>query len=192
LFIVFILPDAQAHATILDNGNLSHQKSSPITPLLPPVSVAEVSQLFEFEITLLQHPQQTSSLHPGVDQSGKIHIADYMLSNPSGLLQTSSSPVQYSSTMTAPNISPLASTSATIKDNKTPLFDITSPSDMHQRHSSALPTHNLPSYKENHLLSAPACSIGPIQDTVLIALTEPFLMAWCQDVNQASHALECL
>jgi len=187
----FILLDPQSYHRILDTTNSPDQMSSVMTPLLPPVDFFETHTVSQFayvpKVGIPFH-QQTSSPQSTFDDDNwrntESNINDYMHSNSSGSLRDSS-PAQYSSTMVTPNTSPLS-----MSGTATKLETVTNISfNKHPSHLDAqLPPLNVSSPPEN-VLPTPARSIGVIDDTVLIALTEPFLMAWCQDVTQEAFAL---
>ncbi|KIM76635.1 hypothetical protein PILCRDRAFT_643274 [Piloderma croceum F 1598] len=185
----FILLGLQNHHKILDTGNSPDQMPSAVTPLLPSVHFLETHTVSQFacvpNVTLPFH-QQTSSPQSTDDNNRRNIESNYMHSSSSGSL-CDSSPARCSSNVVTPNTSP-----SPMSGTATKLETITDiSSQKHQSHFDAqLSPLNVSSPPENTLPTpAPARSIGVIDDTVLMALTEPFLMAWCQDITQDSLAL---
>jgi hypothetical protein len=189
----FISLELQSYHRILDTSNSPDQMSSAITPLLPPIHFFEthtVSQYACVPNVALPFHQQTSSPQATFDDDNRRNtendINDYMHSSSSGSL-CDSSPAQYSGSVATPNTSPSPMSGTAMK-----LETITDISfKKHQNHLDAqLSPLNVSSPpKKAPPTPAPARSIGVIDDTVLMALTEPFLMAWCQDITQESLAL---
>jgi len=189
--VCFILLELQSHHKILDTSNsLDQMPSSAITPLLPSVYFFETHTVNQFacvpNVTFPFH-QQTMSPQSTFDDDNRRNIeSDYMHSSSSGSLRDSS-PARCSSNVVTPNTSP-----SPMSETATKLETITDISS--QKHRSPFDAQlsplNVSSPPENMLPTpAPARSIGVIDDTVLMALTEPFLMAWCQDITQESLAL---
>ena len=180
IYIAPILPEPRSHDKNLDTTN-----SPVITPPLGPVRLSEthiVSQFVCVPNAALQFHHQTSSPQSPIDNDANIN--DYMHSNSSGSLYGSSSPIRYSSPMTTPNTSP----SPIIA---TKLYSMTNiSSNQYQNHFDfQLSLHNVsPTPEDVFSTPAPLRTIGAIDDTVLIALTEPFLLVWCQDITQESLA----
>lgn len=108
-----------------------------------------------------------------------------MLSN---MLGSQAIPFHPCSTATVRDAFPPRNTDDTTKSDVDASVDINS--DQHERYLPDPPsTNNSPSSEE---IQVSARLIGPVQDVVLMALTEPFLMTWCQDISHASRAMDPL
>jgi hypothetical protein len=92
--------------------------------------------------------------------------------------------------MSTPNTSPLPMASTTKKFNAAAT---TSAKNQQIYFNTPTSSHSMPSSaKEFHPDPALMPTIHSIRETTLIALTEPFLMAWCQEINQDTLAADCL
>ena len=136
----------------------------------------DVDQPFRKSNTALQYPQQVPSLQYRVDNTQlkcpQGDINEFMLSNRSESLHTSSSPSRFSSPVTTPGTSP------------SPMINVTS-KDHQNCFAPVVPPRNVPSSPDIMLPNppVPARTIHAIHDATLLALTEPFLMAWCQEIH---------
>lgn len=165
--------DLKIHHT----DDLSDQKSSPV-----PCLFIEVSQFLYVVCPALLSPRKTLSYPADSQQSVK---QDYMLSNTLG---SQAIPFHPCSTTTVRDAFPPRNTDDTTKSDDNASVDINS--EQHERYLPEPPsTNNSPSSEEIQISARP---IGPVQDIVLMALTEPFLMAWCQDIDHASRAMDPL
>jgi len=137
---------------------------------------------FAFSVPLAK-PASLQSRVQNTQQNLKTDIDQYMF-----LPHTTASPLLHSTSMTMPG----AFSSGTMMDNRTNRVSNSYTSDKDQYFTAtSIPTNEFSSEEDRPPILAPACLITNY-DIVLIALTEPFLMAWCQDVNHVLLAMESL
>jgi hypothetical protein len=174
----------QADAKISNTNNSFDPKSSPTAQLLLPASLSKTNQPLSMLSVATQSTHKTPSPRPQPENRQQSINTNYMLSTRPSLPL---SPLQYSSIMNTPEFLPSTITHipTIVNDNGPTLIDITNPSKTRTWYSPVqIQTYSLPLSEEE--IPPPPTLMGTVPDKILMALTEPFLMAWCQDVDHAS------